>query len=184
MDIFRFNKPDIQAPLITQDTKEQQAPPLPPPPPQEQKKEQKDDASDFFHINIYNVFIHDPEFVEKCDHVQGQTVEKYTLKLSKPELSTFDQVHILKYENGNYDLHFTGNVEELTAEMIDFVNYCASVLGPDFMQKTSYAGDKDARDMRLGIFSRVWPKQVRIENIYFTLSLTLYDIPSPKSRMK
>jgi hypothetical protein len=181
MELFKFNKQDIQAPSTTQDTQEQQAtlPPLP----REQEKTQKEDASDFFHVDIYDVFKHDPEFVEKYDNMQGQTVEKYTFKLSKPELSTFTQIHILKYGNGNYDLHFTSNVRELNTEMIDFINYCAGVLGPDFMQKTTYAKNDDLRDMRLGVFSRVWPKQVRIENVYFTLSLTLYDIPSPQSRL-
>jgi hypothetical protein len=175
MELFKFNKQDIQAPPTIQDIKEQQAPP--PPPPRDQKKKQKDDACDFFHVDIYNIFKHEPEFVEKYDNMQGQTVEKYALKPDKPELSTFSQIHIIKYGNGNYDLHFTGNVKNLNTEMIDFINYCAGVLGPDFMHKKNYSPDDDIRDMRLGVFSRVWPRQIRIENVYYTLSLTLYDIP-------
>ncbi|MDR1556627.1 MAG: hypothetical protein LBS88_06305 [Tannerellaceae bacterium] len=147
----------------------------------ENKKTHKDDACDFFNVKIYHIFTHKPVFVERCEHENGQSVEKFTLELSQTELSTFDHLDIFKYENGNYDLLFTGNETKLTAELIDFINYCVGVLGPDFLQKKEISRE-DIRDMRLGIFSRTWHKQIRIENIYYKFSLTLYDIrPQPSS---
>ncbi|MDR1918526.1 MAG: hypothetical protein LBQ65_02635 [Tannerellaceae bacterium] len=144
------------------------------------KRKQKDDACDFFTIDIYHIFKHEPEFVEKYEDDYGQTVEKYTLKLNTLELSVFNQVNILRYENGDYDLLFTSNSNVVSSELKDFVAYCADVLGPDFMQKRQF-NDEDVRDLRLGIFSRVWRREIRIENVYFTLSLSLYGIPAPKA---
>ncbi|MDR1645470.1 MAG: hypothetical protein LBS05_06580 [Tannerellaceae bacterium] len=145
----------------------------------DKKKKNKDDACDFFHVNIYDIFRHEPEFVEKCTDNNDRMLEKYILKLANPELSAFDQIHILKYENGNYDLHFTGHARDVNDEIIEFINYCTDVLGIDFMHKGNFS-ENDIRDLKLGAFSRVWPTQIRIENVYYTLSLTLYDIPTQK----
>ena len=95
------------------------------------------------------------------------------------ELSTFNLLDVFRYENGNYDLVFTGNEMQVKTELIDFIHYCVNVFGADFMQKKEFS-QEDVRDMRLGIFSRVWHGQARIENINFRLSLTLYNIvPQP-----
>jgi hypothetical protein len=142
--------------------------------PQNEKK-QKNDACDFFNVKIYDIFSHQPEFIEKTKSGNGKLVEKFTLKLNEPELSTFNLLNVFRYENGNYDLVFTGNEMQIKTDLIDFIHYCVNVLGADFMQKKEFS-QEDVRDMRLGIFSRVWHGQARIENIRFRLSLTLYNI--------
>jgi hypothetical protein len=184
MGFFNFIRHDVQkegeqqnanthplpSPQISVIEKNKAEQPLP-----DKKKRQKDDIDDFFHVNIRNIFKHEPEFVEKYNDGNGKVVEKYMLGLQKPELSSFNQINILRYENGNYDLFFTGQTEVISEDMIDFVNYCADVLGDDFMRKKSFS-EKDIRDMNLGVFSRIWHDRVRIENIYYTLTLTLYNI--------
>jgi hypothetical protein len=169
---FAQQRPSMQEPVARQ---EPLAPVL-----SDNKKKQKDDACDFFHIDIYNIFKHNPDFVEKSEDADGQVVEKYTLPLRTPELSVFIQVNVTRYANGRYDLHFLSKTNEVSQELIEFVNYCADVLGSDFMQKGHFS-DKDVRDIRLGVFSRVWRREIRIENIYFSLSLTLYGIPPQES---
>jgi hypothetical protein len=139
-------------------------------------KTPKEDICDFFHVNIYSIFKHSPELVERRKDADGGNVEVYTLKLAKPELNIFHQVDILKREDGSYDLHFSSRTNRMSEELTAFIHYCVDVLGPDFMQKRGIS-DSDLRDMGLGVFSRIWIEQVRIENIYFTLSLTLYITP-------
>ncbi|MDR1257893.1 MAG: hypothetical protein LBK65_01240 [Tannerellaceae bacterium] len=188
MGFFNFIRNDVQKPGEQQNANTQPETPSSPPPSIEEpatiaaqlpsqglKKKQKDDISDFFNVNILNIFVHEPEFIEKYCAGDGLSVEKYILKLQKRELSSFNQITILRYENGNYDLLFTGDAVEVNTEMENFVNYCVRSLGEDFMRKNDFS-EKDVRDIRLGIFSRIWYGRVRIENIYFTLSLTLHDI--------
>ncbi|MDR1938417.1 MAG: hypothetical protein LBQ73_07955 [Tannerellaceae bacterium] len=165
-------KPSFHGSVTRQETMEQ--------PLSGNRKRQKDDACDFFTIDIYNIFKHEPELVEKYDYAEGRPVEKYMLKLNTLELSVFNHLDILKYENGNYDLVFTSKTNEVSNDLKEFLEYCTGVLGVDFMQKGNFS-DGDVRDLRLGIFSRVWRRQIRIENVYFTLSMTLWDIPAQKS---
>jgi hypothetical protein len=194
MEFFKFIKQDTQKqqeqPNTAPPTAEQTPSPEPAPvvvpkkapvqpPVHVPQKKQKEDACDFFSVDIYNIFKHKPAFAEKYTDGIGRTVEKYILKPDKWELSAFNRIDVLKYENGHYDLHFSGEEKTLNSEIIEFINYCTSVLGPDFMQKQDLSAD-DTRDMKLGAFSRVWNRHLRIENIYFTLSLTLYDI-TPQS---
>jgi hypothetical protein len=153
----------------------------PPPPPPEKKKRQKDDISDFFDVDICNIFKHEPEPADSKGAAGGEPVSKYVLGLTKPELSVFNRVDIFLHAGGSYDLHFTGNSETISDDLIAFVNYCAGKLGPDFMQKKAFS-ENDARDMWLGVFSRIWNGRMRIENIHFTLSLTLYNIHPKQER--
>ncbi|MDR2810496.1 MAG: hypothetical protein LBB84_08100 [Tannerellaceae bacterium] len=165
---FAQQRPSFQEPVARQELPVQSL--------SDNKKKQKDDACDFFHIDIYNIFKHNPEFFEKGESTDGRPIDKYILPLKTPELSVFLQVNISKYENGRYDLHFLSKSNEIPQELKDFIEYCADVLGADFMQK-KYFSEDDVRDLRLGVFSRVWRREIRIENIYFTLSLTLFNIP-------
>jgi hypothetical protein len=176
------NVTTLQTPVVREAVRQENKipqSPLPenkaPQPLPENKKKQKDDACDFFNVKIYNIFMHEPVFTKKLELGNGKSVDKFTLNLNKPELSTFNHLDIFKYENGHYDLFFIGNELQMKPELVDFIHYCVGVLGPDFMRKKEFS-QEDVRDMKLGIFSRIWREQVRIENIHFKLSLTLYDI--------
>jgi hypothetical protein len=139
------------------------------------KKKPEGFACEFFNVSIYDIAQHNPELVEKGIDAHGHATEIYSLNLAEPEMALFHHVDVRKYANGNYDLRFTSQRNELTEEVSDFVDFCIEALGPDFMRKTNICND-DVRDMRLGVFSRIWAGRVRIENIDFTLSLTLYNI--------
>ncbi|MDR1357728.1 MAG: hypothetical protein LBJ58_08680 [Tannerellaceae bacterium] len=148
------------------------AKPTAPEPLPKKKKRQRGGIGDFFNIDIYNVFNYKPKAV-------GGDASKYALSLEKTELSSFNHVDIILHSGGSYDLHFTGNTETISKDMTDFVDYCAGALGPDFMQKKTFS-ENDARDMPLGAFSRIWYGRMRIENVHYTLSLTLYNIQPAK----
>ncbi|MDH6305066.1 hypothetical protein M2459_001803 [Parabacteroides sp. PF5-5] len=139
------------------------------------KKKEKDDINGFFSIDIYNIFKHNPELTEKHASIDGKTAEAYTLKLPNLELSTFFKVEIFKFEDGHYDLFFLSNVNEIRDDLKEFCTFCATSLGPDFMNKGSI-NDKDYRDAALGVFSRIWSNKVTIDNLYFTICLRLSNI--------
>jgi hypothetical protein len=142
---------------------------------QKEEKKEKDDFGDFFSINIYNIFQYNPALTGKKEGAAGKGIEIYTLKLNGLELSTFHQVDVIRYENGHYDLVFSSSVTEIKDDLKAFIHFCVDNLGPDFMQKEGFTA-KDAQDIGLGVFSRVWCENIRIENVYYTLSMTLYDI--------
>ncbi|MDR1981405.1 MAG: hypothetical protein LBQ39_07290 [Tannerellaceae bacterium] len=136
----------------------------------------------FFHIDIYHIFKHEPSLIEKSVDGDGNPVEKYTLNLKEMELSTFCKVHIIRFEDDTYNLVFTGDINEIKDDLKEFVQYCAVQFGPDFMRKEGIT-EGDYRDMMLGVFSRIWYNHLCIENSHFTISLTLYHISNNRTNV-
>ena len=137
-------------------------------------KGKKEDIGDLFKINIYNMFKYEPKFIEDT-LLNGKQVKKYTLKLPDLELATFYKAEIVQHQNGTYDITFLSNVNEIRQNLVDFVDSCLNLYGTDFMNKGSIVDD-DYRDSSMGVFSRIWYNKLRMENVYFTMSLTLHNI--------
>jgi hypothetical protein len=187
MGFFKFGKQHKQEPSEFQNIQapiEKEVLPIPQVIPQEVKEnksiftpqpgKKKNDISDLFRINIYDIFKYAPKLVETIT-LQGETAEKYSVKLPNPELGTFDKADIIKYPNGAYDLIFAGNINEISKELKEFVDFCVSKYGKDFMNKEGIVR-QDHCDLVLGVFSRVWHNKLRIENVNFTISLSMYHI--------
>jgi hypothetical protein len=145
------------------------------PPAAAHKEERKEDFGDFFKVNIYDIFRYKPVPAETNEPAEGKSAGKYTLALNEPELATFSQADIIRYGNGNYDLVFSSEINEVNEDVKAFIDFCVQKLGPDFMHKEAFTAS-DAQDALLGVFSRVWYNEIRIDNVYFTLTLTLFDI--------
>lgn len=143
------------------------------------KKKEKEDISDFFNINVYDVFKHDLKAVGSGKGSNGQPVEIFSFKLPNLELNTFYKINVFKYANGHYDLVFISNINIIRDELKEFVDFSCKTFGNDFMNKKSVNQD-DFRDVTLGVFSRVWYGNARLENPNFTITLTLYDIAPTK----
>lgn len=139
------------------------------------KKSKKDEFSSLFKIDIYNIFKYEPK-LEGEVYRSGKPAKKYTFKLSELELATFYKVDIFQFQNGDYELLFRSNINELRDGLKEFVDFCVKDRGLDFMNKGGIT-QEDYDDAYLGIFSRVWHNFLRIENINFRLTLTIYDIP-------
>ena len=145
--------------------------------PSTRSKGKKENLGDLFKVNIYNMFKYDPKLVEETS-LNGKQVKKYTLKLPDLELSTFYKAEITQHLDGTYDITFLSNVNEIRQGMVDFIDLCINLYGTDFMNKGNITND-DYRDSSMGVFSRIWYNKLRIENVYFTMSLTIYNI-TPK----
>jgi|GEM_PF-2954815 len=148
--------------------------------PATKKKKEKESIGDFFTIDIYNIFRYEVKQVTDYPYLYRMPVEVYSFKPRDLELSTFFRVDVVKFESGNYDLIFRSNINEIREDLKTFVDFCITYLGPDFMNKGSI-DEKDVRDASLGVFSRIWYNKMRIENLDFTITLTINDITPHKS---
>ncbi len=133
-------------------------------------KNKKENIADFFKIDIYNIFKYDLVLTH-----QSTSNELYTLHLKDIELDTFNHIDVNKYGNGSYDLIFKSKTNYIGIELKQFIDFCIEKLGSDFMNKKSITED-DQRDATLGVFSRLWYNKIKIENLDFTISLTIYNI--------
>ncbi len=139
-----------------------------------QPRKKKDDISSLFKINIYDIFKYDPKLISNIT-IQGKSAEKYSYKLPDLELGTFYRVDIIKYNDGAYELIFVSNINEVRKELKEFIDFCVNKYGKDFMNKGEIVKE-DYRDLPLGVFSRVWHNRLRLENLNYTISLTLYNL--------
>lgn len=147
--------------------------------PSPKKKKEKENVADFFTVNIYDIFKHEPKSIREGRGSNGYPVEIFELKFSGLELSTFFKAEIHQYENKHYDLVFISNVNEIRDTLKEFIDFCCKTFGPDFMNKGSF-NKNDLRDAALGVFSRIWYNKARIDNSAFIITLTLYDINPTK----
>ncbi|MDR1880072.1 MAG: hypothetical protein LBQ78_04000 [Tannerellaceae bacterium] len=139
------------------------------------RQPEKNSLSDFFHVDIDHIFKHEPSLAAKSAGANGEPVEMYTLDLKERELSTFFKVQVIRFEDETYNLVFISDINEIKEDMKEFIHYCTTQFGPDFMRKEDIT-DEDYRDMTLGVFSRIWHDRVCIGNTHFSVSLTLYHI--------
>jgi hypothetical protein len=142
-------------------------------------KNHKDDINAFFNINIQNIFKHKPEPTGSQEYAKGRRAEIFLLKLNPLELATFNEVYIIRYENSLYDLAFRSVISEVKPELQEFLAFCETKYGPDFMGKGKFT-DADVSDLNLGAMSRLWMNKIRIDNVYMHINLTLYDIQPDK----
>ncbi|MDR0430537.1 MAG: hypothetical protein LBH58_08700 [Tannerellaceae bacterium] len=163
---------NIESPTIQPEQKEKTKPHVPTPP---KRKKEKKDVADFFTVNIYEIFKHEPISVGNGTGTNGQPVEIFSFKLPDLELNTFYKVNILKYADNHYDLVFISNINDIRNELKEFVDFCMKTFGNDFMNKGSVNKD-DFRDATLGVFSRVWYGNACLENPNFAITLTLFDV--------
>jgi hypothetical protein len=135
----------------------------------------KESIAGFFKINIHDIFNSQPVLIGES-LVDGRPAEKFVTKLSTRELSTFCAVEIVRFKGGDCLLTFlSDHINDVHDELKELIDFCLATYGPDFMKKGSFC-EEDYRDIRLGIFSRVWHDTIRIENLNFALTLTLYHI--------
>jgi hypothetical protein len=168
----------IETPVAPPVPEEIPAPVVSLPPEKEKEKEkekEEEDVADFFTVNIYDIFKYEPVSIRKDKGANGRPAEIFELELPELELSVFFKVEIHLYENKCYDLVFISRTNEASDRLKQFIDFSGKVFGPDFMQKGSFNAN-DLRDAALGVFSRIWYNNVRIENTSFTLALTLYGI--------
>ena len=143
-------------------------------------KNHKDDINAFFNINIQNIFKHKPDPAGSQEYAKGRRAEIFNLKLNPLELATFNEVYIIRYENSTYDLAFRSVLSEVKPELQEFLAFCETKYGRDFMGKGKFT-DADVSDLNLGAMSRLWMNKIRVDNVYMHINLTLYDIQPEKN---
>ncbi|MDR0537867.1 MAG: hypothetical protein LBH04_07505 [Tannerellaceae bacterium] len=130
---------------------------------------------DFFKVDIYDIFRYDMEYRGRKAPRNGRQAEYFDMGLEQLELGCFCKVEAARYENGLYDLIFRSRTRVINEEVQSLMAFCLENYGKDFMRKGMLV-KADWNDLRLGAFSRFWIDRVRLENIYFHVNLTLYNI--------
>lgn len=166
---------NIETPIVPPIQQEIPKPFIPTP----KKKKEKEDIGDFFTINIHDIFKHNPKPIGERKGNNGKPVNVFELKFPELELDTFFKVNILQNEDQRYDLEFISNINEIRDNMKEFIDFARKTFGLDFMNKGA-VNENDSRDTALGVFSRIWYNNARIENKTFTITLTLYNITPSK----
>ncbi|MDR2496808.1 MAG: hypothetical protein LBD21_06740 [Tannerellaceae bacterium] len=188
MGIFNFTKqnvestPEVKAPEARPETPQPVVNVAPVKPENKKNKpvdysagRNNDDISSFFSVDINNIFKYAPEPTGSHEYSKGHLAQVYLLKLSQLELGTFSKVYVIQYEDMHYDLAFRSTISGVKPELQEFMAFCASKYGPDFMSKGEFK-EADISDLNLGAFSRLWMNKIRIDNIYMHINLTFYDI--------
>jgi hypothetical protein len=133
------------------------------------------DLGSFFNINIYDIFKHKPEYDGKREYEKGLWADCYTMKLNPAEMSIFNKVHVIMHGEKRYDLIFRSDECYINNDLRNFIDQCLADMGPDFMGKGRYTAADD-NDVFLGAFSRFWVDKIRIDNVFFAVNLTMYNI--------
>ena len=109
----------------------------------------------FFSIDLENLPIDEntPFWEEQRDN--GQIVRNYLLSLSGYELGTFERAKVTWFSPNEYNVHFYASRPVLTQSLVDFINYCAKIYGPD-NSGASYITNEDLVDCQRLLFMRIW----------------------------
>lgn len=141
-----------------------------------QEEKPKNDISDFFKIDINNIFQYNPEYKYSETSVTGNEVKHYNLRLMKLEMGIFYEIEILEVGENELNLVFKGRNNSLTEDLKSFIEFCASKFGLDNMGYGSIE-ESDYTNIQMNTFSRMW-KHVWIDNISqdYRISMTIFGI--------
>jgi hypothetical protein len=137
----------------------------------------KKSLADFFKLNIHDISSYLSDTSLATSGKSG--LKQYAFALKEPELGLFDRAELSLHADGSYDIVFHGKGNELNASLRALIAFCAENWGDDFMKKGAVANE-DANDLNMGIFSRFWMNRLRVDNVYFTMTLTLYNLKPEK----
>lgn len=141
-----------------------------------QEEKTKNDISDFFKIDINNIFQYNPEYKYSETSVTGNEVKHYNLRLMELEMGIFYEIEILEVGENELNLVFKGRNNSLTEDLKSFIDFCASKFGLDNMGYGSIE-ESDYTNIQMNTFSRMW-KHVWIDNISqdYRISMTIFGI--------
>lgn len=112
-----------------------------------------------FGIDFSDMSQYPVQFKKKESDDKGGLDLIYTLKLDEPKFGIFDKVEITQYEPELCFARLQTTKNELTQEVIDFINFCARTYGKDIMGKGQFKSS-ERNDLRM--LSRSWDR-VRID---------------------
>lgn len=123
----------------------------------EKEKQKKNNISDFFHIDINNIFQYNPTYSHSENNVLGREIKHYKLRLKELELGIFYELNIIEVGENQLNVSFVGRSNILTNELKELVIFCADCYGLD---NSGYGKieSKDYSDVERNLFSRMWNK--------------------------
>lgn len=136
----------------------------------------KNDISDFFKIDINNIFKYDPVYLHTEINVCGSEVKHYRLYLKEIELGLFGGIEIIETGENEYNIVFEGVNNTLTKELKEFIKFCSDKFGVD----SNGYGEIHSLDYTYidkNLFSRMWDDVWIDNNSSENISMTLFALP-------
>lgn len=141
-------------------------------------KSTKNAVSDFFKIDICDIFKYNPVFEGTEQNSVGSQIDKYSLRFKELEMNMFFEVEITKFQSGEYNLNFKGNTNIISDEAKEFIKFAFQQFGYDDSGKGIIVSS-DYDDARNEMFDRwwhyngIWMTNVAERNISLFLSETI-----------
>lgn len=138
----------------------------------------KNDISDFFKIDICDIFKYNPVFEGTELNSAGSRIDKYSLRFKELEMNMFFEVEIIKFQSGEYNLNFKGNTNIISEEAKEFIKFVFQQFGYDDNGKGNITSS-DYQDAQNEMFDRwwhhngIWMTNVAERNISLSLSETI-----------
>ena len=131
--------------------------------PQQPIKE-KIEISDFFKIDINNIFQYNPEYIKSDISMSGNEIKHYKLRLKELELGLFYEIEIILTSEDNYNLIFKGRNNIITNELKNFIEFYTSKYGLDDLGYGNIE-NTDYNNLAHRVFSRMWGGNLWIDNM-------------------
>ncbi len=109
----------------------------------------------FFSLDLDNLPIDENTPFWEKHREDGTTIKTYLLSPTGYELGTFERTTVTWFSPNEYNIHFYSRRPVLTQSLVDFINYCAKIYGPD-KTGASYITNNDLEDCQILLFSRMW----------------------------
>lgn len=126
-------------------------------------EDSKNEISDFFKVDINNLFQYSPVYSHSETSSLGNEVKHYNLKLKELELGIFLEIEIIKVGENECNLIFKGVRNEMTSDLSEFISFCTKKYGLD-MSGNGVITETEYEDIKHNVFSRMWDK-VWIDNM-------------------
>ena len=130
----------------------------------QQPIKEKIEISDFFNIDINNIFQYNPEYIKSDISISGNEIKHYKLRLKELELGLFYEIEIILTSENKYNLIFKGRNNTITNELKKFVEFYTSKHGLDDFGNGNIE-NADYNNLARHIFSRMWGGNLWIDNM-------------------
>lgn len=120
-------------------------------------EDSKNDISDFFKVDINNLFKYSPVYSHSETTSFGNEVKHYNLKLKELELGLFFEIEVIKVGENEYNIVLKGIKNEMTSNLSKFISFCTKKYGLD-MNGNGVVTKSEYEDIKDNVFSRMWNK--------------------------
>lgn len=135
--------------------------------------------SDFFSVDINNLYSYNPVLINKEISFTGNEVEYYSLRLKQLELNLFYEIEIVKVASNECNITFKGKSNIVSEELKQFISFYVKEHGLDNSGDGEITNN-DILSAQSHRFSRMW-NNLFVDNIAKdTIELSIFGVTFKK----